>query len=70
MSQKALLLLLRLSSANLRRKLCSAVQAAQLAAPCGPELEAVTHDAVYGEPALQVTQPLGYMVCTGPLHHA
>ena len=58
------------SCANLRRELCSAVQAAQLAPPRGPELEAVTHDAVYGEPALQVTQPFGYVVCTGPLYHA
>ena len=59
-----------MSSANLRRELCSTVQAAQLAPPHCPELEAVAHDAVYGQPALQVTQPLGYMVCTRPLHHA
>ncbi len=59
-----------MSSANLRRELCSAVQAAQLAAPGGPELEAVAHHAVYGQPALQITQPLGHVVCTRPLHHA
>ncbi|KAA6423437.1 MAG: hypothetical protein FRX49_06498 [Trebouxia sp. A1-2] len=44
-----------------RSVLLNAVQAAQLAPPRGPELEAVTHDAVYGEPALQVTQPFGYV---------
>ena len=51
-------------------KLCSTVKAAQLTAPRGPEMEAVTHDAVNGESPLQVAQPLGHMPRPRALHHA
>lgn len=50
-------------------ELSSAVKPAELTAPGGPELEAVAHHTVYGQAALQVTQPLGHVVRPGTLHH-
>ena len=51
-------------------ELSSTVKPTQLAPPGGPELEAVTHHTVDGQPPFQVTQALGHMVGPRTLHHA
>ena len=51
-------------------ELSSAVQPAELATPGGPELEAVAHHTVDGQPPLQVTQALGHMIRSCTLCHA
>lgn len=56
--------------AHLGGELSSAVQPAELAAPGGPELEAVAQHTVDGKPPFQVTQPLGHMIGSCTLRHA